>query len=130
MHGIQNDGQLGVQNGKDVFFNDVPEPLSDLAAAELKNQSRHSAETPCGPPAWSDAVYNGRRAYVTCTLDKAIPPAAQEVMIQQSGVHWDVETFDTGHAPFLSQPKKLSDWTVNEISKFDATESIELVTIS
>ena len=41
-------------------------------------------------------------------------------MIMQSKVQWDFETFKTGHAPFLSQPEMLSDWTVREVSKFQA----------
>ena len=122
MHEIQNDGQLGVQGAKDVFFHDVPEPLSSESVTELRNQSRNSAETPCGAPAWSDAVFNGRRAFVMCTLDRAIPPAAQQALIDQSGVQWDIVKFQTGHTPFLSEPKKLSDWTVNEISKFEAAD--------
>ena len=48
-------------------------------------------------------------------------------MVQQSKVQWDVETFKTGHAPFLSQPKMLSDWTVIEISKFEAADSAGVV---
>ena len=43
---LQHDGQPGVQDGKDVFFLDVPEPLSSLATAEPRSQSRRSAETP------------------------------------------------------------------------------------
>lgn len=112
------------------FTSDVPELLSDLAVAELKNQSRYSAETPCGPPAWSDAVFDGRRAYAHTTLDNAIPPAGQEFMIQQSGVQWDVEEFDTGHAPFLSQPQRFSAWTINEISMFELAGSSKGVATS
>ena len=51
-------------------------------------------------------------------------------MLQQSGVQWDIETFDSGHAPFLSQPKQLSAWTVSEISKFEAAESKNVVATS
>lgn len=120
-YNFQDDDQLGVQNAKEVFFNDVPQKLANLAVKNLRLQSRHSAETPCGAPAWSDTFYDGRRAYVLCTQDLAIPPAAQESMMQQSGVKWDVVPFNAGHAPFLSQPEQLSSWTVNEISKFAAS---------
>ena len=115
---IQSDGQLLVRDARENLFNDVPGVLADLAVAALKPQSRYSAETPCGPPAWSDAIYDRRRAYVLCNLDKAVPPIAQEMMIKHSGVQWDVETFNTGHAPFLSQPKRLSAWTIAELAKF------------
>ncbi|KAG6999258.1 hypothetical protein G7Y79_00036g072140 [Physcia stellaris] len=79
-----SDGQLGVRNGNEMFYNDVTGPLADFAVAELRNQSRRTAETPCGPPAWSDWVYDARRAFVHCTLDNAIPLAAQDAMLQQS----------------------------------------------
>ncbi|KAL8732135.1 MAG: hypothetical protein Q9181_004050 [Wetmoreana brouardii] len=118
-----SDGQLGVRNAKEVFYNGVPDALADFAVRHLKLQARASAETLCGPPAWADAAYNGRRAFVLCTLDNAIPLAAQEAMIQQSGVQWDLVSFKTGHAPFLSQPKELSTWTIAEISKFNAIDN-------
>lgn len=116
---------MGVSNAAENFFNGVPKPLSSIAVGELRNQSRYSAITPCGPPAWSDAVYDGRRAYVLTTLDKAIPPVAQEFMLQQSEAHWDVIPFDTGHAPFMSQPKHLSTWTIAEIAKFDTADGVQ-----
>lgn len=115
---MQGDGQLGVKGAGEIFYNDVPAQLSNLAVTELEHQARRSAETACGAPAWADAVFDGRRAYALCTLDKAIPLAGQNFMIQQSGVHWDVQSFNAGHVPFLSQPEALSAWTIAEISKF------------
>ena len=58
-----------------------------------------------------------------CTLDNAIPPFVQELMMKQSGVQWDVQAFDTGHSPFLSQPEELTAWTIGEISKFRGTDT-------
>lgn len=84
--------------------------------------------TPCGAPALSDTFYTGRRAYVLCTLDNAIPPLAQEAMIVQSDVKWDVQAFDTGHSPFLSQPDRLTLWTISEVSKFMANNADSLHT--
>ena len=46
--------------------------------------------------------------------------------MRQSGVQWDVQAFDTGHSPFLSQPDKLTAWTINEVSKFRATDTDSL----
>lgn len=47
-------------------------------------------------------------------------------MLQQSEVHWDTVAFDTGHAPFLSQPEHLSTWTIAEIAKFGAAEGVQV----
>ncbi|KAL9003526.1 MAG: hypothetical protein Q9188_003612 [Gyalolechia gomerana] len=121
---LQNNGQLGVRDPKQWFFHDVPDRYSDFAAAQLKNQSRYSAETPCGAPAWFDTAYNGRRSFARCALDRAIPPVAQDLMVQQSGVQWNVENFHSGHAPFLSQPKRLSDWVVSQVARWDTGNEI------
>ena len=52
-------------------------------------------------------------------------------MMQQSGVQWDVQAFDTGHSPFLSQPDELTAWTINEVSKFATdTDSVNATTIA
>lgn len=102
------------------MYNDVPEALAKVAIAELRNQSRHSAETPCGPPAWADDAYDNRRAYAHTTLDNAIVPAAQDAMLQQTGVQWTVQNFATSHSPFLSQPKQLTTWTIDVIAGFQA----------
>ena len=83
---FQNNGQLGVLNPKEVFYGDVPEAVAELAMSEIRNQSQNSLETPSGPPAWSDTVYNNRRAYSHTLLDEGIPTIAQEIMLQQSGV--------------------------------------------
>ncbi|KAK3171654.1 hypothetical protein OEA41_003738 [Lepraria neglecta] len=112
------DGQLGVRNAKNIFYNDVSPQLASQAIIRLKNQSQNALETPSGPPAWSDSFYNGRRAYVVCTEDQAVPPIGQQLMIQHSGVKWDVANIPTGHSPFLSQPGSLAAYIVAEVVKF------------
>ena len=60
----------------------------------------------------------------------AIPPMGQDFMLQQSGVSWEIQTFDTGHAPFLSQPRGLSAWTDSQIARFHAREGLDDVATS
>lgn len=124
---MQNDGQLSVRDAAEIFYNDVPTGLRNAAVAELLPQARRSAETVCGAPAWADAIFDGRRAYVLCALDKAIPMAGQNHMIQQSGVEWDLKTLYTGHAPFLSRPEELSAWTIAEVLKFQGLQGPDVV---
>ncbi|KAI4244337.1 MAG: hypothetical protein L6R40_003063 [Gallowayella cf. fulva] len=120
-------GQLSVKNPKEVFYNGVPDSLANRAVHDLRDQARNSAVTPCGPPAWSNPFYNGRRAFVRCTLDNAIPPFAQDAMLQNSGVQWEIQDFATGHAPFLSQPRRLAMWTDRTIEKFQAVRNEDTV---
>ncbi|KAL8747120.1 MAG: hypothetical protein Q9190_000943 [Brigantiaea leucoxantha] len=111
-------GQMGVKDAKEVFYNDVPDAIAIQAVNNLRDQARSTAFTPCGAPAWSDLYYNGRRAFARLTLDNVIPVQGQDAMLQASGVRWDVQTFTTGHVPFLSQPRQLASWTNRQIIKF------------
>ncbi|KAL9583413.1 MAG: hypothetical protein Q9212_002720 [Teloschistes hypoglaucus] len=127
---LKPNGQMGVTNAKEVFYNDVPDAVASPAIANLRDQARSTAFTPCGPPAWADDFYNGRRAYVHTTLDNAIPTFAQDAMLQGSGVQWDTHSFNTGHCPFLSQPKQLSMWTDRQIAKFKSVRVNGRVAVS
>lgn len=111
---------MSVKDPKEVFYNGVPGPIADWAVNNLRDQAQLTAFTPCGSPAWAEPFYNGRRAFARTSLDKAIPPFAQDAMLQASGVEWDVHTFAAGHAPFLSQTRQLSAWTKGQIHKFQA----------
>ncbi|KAL6721258.1 hypothetical protein ACLMJK_000360 [Lecanora helva] len=117
---VQSNGQLGVQNARDVFYNDVPDHIAAAAVAEIRNQSRNSLESPSGPPAWADSVFNGRRSYLHTLQDHGIPPIGQNAMLQASGVSWDITSFNTSHSPYLSEPYQVRAWIVREIAKFRA----------
>ncbi|KAL8747697.1 MAG: hypothetical protein Q9190_000438 [Brigantiaea leucoxantha] len=47
-------GQMGVKNAREVFYNDVPDAIAIQAVNNLRDQARSTAFTPCGAPAWSD----------------------------------------------------------------------------
>lgn len=76
--------------------------------------------TPSGPPAWADAVFDGRRAYIKCGQDNAIPLFVQNIMTDMSGVSWEELLLeDASHSPFLTHQEailkfvdgKASEWT-------------------
>lgn len=77
-------------------------------------------ETGSPPTAWPDSVYDGRRAYIKCGQDKAIPVFAQDMMVKFSGVSWhELLLEDAGHSPFLTHTEAVAkfvdelanDWT-------------------
>ena len=119
----QGDGQLGVQNPKEIFYNDVDPSLAPTAINELRNQSQNSFETPSGPPAWSEPYYDGRRAYLLYTKDNAIPPIGQEIMISNSKVPWDVHHIAASHSLFLSQSSVVASCIECEIANFQSVVS-------
>lgn len=117
---IQDDGQIVTTNAKDIFYGDVPGPVADQAVAMLQLQSRLSFETKCPPTAWPQAIYNGRRSYLLCTEDQAIPFIGQQMMLKYSGVEWNTTEFKTSHSPFLSRPQETADWLEEQVGIFVA----------
>lgn len=57
---------------------------------------------------WNDKVYDGRRAYIRCLQDKALPIGIQDHLISRSEVEWVVKSLDSSHSPFLSMPGELT----------------------
>ena len=96
----------------------MPTALAQQAISLLRPQSRASLSTPSGPPAWADAVYDGRRAYWLSLDDQAIPSAAQEGMLLRSAVRWDIKRYPSGHSPFLSYPEALSAWMAQVVDSW------------
>lgn len=101
-------GYLDVSDPAAVFYNDVSKPSSAEACAGLRPHSMNALMSPSPPSAWADPEYAGRRAYIRCAQDRAIPVLAQDLMVQQSGVEWVVKGLDTSHSPFLSRPAELA----------------------
>ncbi|KAI3400783.1 hypothetical protein diail_1992 [Diaporthe ilicicola] len=60
------------------------------------------AKTPT--PAWADAAFDGRRAYIRTLNDWCNPVFVQDMWRERTNVHWDVAELKAGHMPFISQP--------------------------
>jgi hypothetical protein len=63
-------------------------------------------------PAWAHSSFDGRRVYIRCGDDHGMPRVAQDAVVAESGVTWDIHHFNTSHSPFLSQPAQLADTIV------------------
>ncbi|KAH6893378.1 Alpha/beta hydrolase fold-1 [Thelonectria olida] len=110
-------GQITVDKPEEVFYNGIDSGLADVAVKGLKKQAHTSFITPSGPPAWKDEVFNGRRAYIKCQKDRAIPYIAQNMVTSLSGLEWHELDLDSSHSPFLThgdQMLKFIDERVEE----------------
>ncbi|KAF2791431.1 alpha/beta-hydrolase [Melanomma pulvis-pyrius CBS 109.77] len=110
--------QLTVSNPKDVFYNDVNDALAKAAISQILPQSEPALSSPSGPPAWPDAVYNQKRAYIQTLLDHTIPFAAQDAMVTYSGVTWDTIQLNSSHSPFLSHTKEVADYIIGRAKNY------------
>lgn len=75
-------------------------------------------ETKSTAPAWADPGFDGRRAYVRTSDDRCNPAFVQDLWRERTGVHCDVAELETGHMPFVSQPKELAVEIVKFIESF------------
>ncbi|KAF4551475.1 Hypothetical protein D9617_13g099750 [Elsinoe fawcettii] len=79
---------------------DVEPEVAKELIDQVMPQSLKSFESPAGRPVWVEPEMEGRLGYIKCLRDKALPPAAQEGLIQMTERKWHVVEIDTGHSPF------------------------------
>ena len=98
---------LTVSSANSVFYGDVPEPLASQSASDLLPHCKSALMTPCGVSAWTEPPYKDCCAYIRCMDDAALHVSDQDVMLQATGVSWNVQSLECSHSPFLSCPADL-----------------------
>lgn len=95
-----------------TFFNDcAPE-----VAASLLPRFRPQPTAPVLAPAtWSDGFRALPKTYIHCTRDRAVSSQLQLLMASRAGVR-DVQTLDSGHEPFISQPDRLTQLLLRAVA--------------
>ena len=71
---------------------------------------------PLATAGYTDPLYRGRLAYVKTMKDNAFAPEEQEKMVAESGVEWIVREIETGHSPFVVEPKLLAEILVEVVN--------------
>jgi pimeloyl-ACP methyl ester carboxylesterase len=97
-----HDNHIDANHPARVFYGDCPQHQARWAARQLTHQSVSSIRTPVTDPAWRYLP----TAYLLCTRDRAIHPAAQAVMSARCD---QVHRLRSDHSPMLSQPDALAD---------------------
>jgi pimeloyl-ACP methyl ester carboxylesterase len=85
----------------DTFLQDCPEVAAD-AAAHLARQSVSVVGQPVGAAAWQQVP----STYLVCAQDRGTPATVQREFARRAGT---VVELDTGHHPFLAQPRAVAD---------------------
>ncbi|KAH8165505.1 hypothetical protein CIB48_g2743 [Xylaria polymorpha] len=101
-----------IEPAMEILYNDC-EPDAELDGF-MKPHALRAFETKPSAPAWKDEGFDGRRLYIRTIKDQCNPASLQDMWIEKSGVKWDIIDFETGHMPFVSQPRKLAE----QVSKF------------
>ncbi|KAI4179299.1 MAG: hypothetical protein L6R41_007921 [Letrouitia leprolyta] len=101
-----------------TFYPDVPEDLARKASLDVLDHSLGIFHVPSGPVYYGTKHYDRRKVYIHTSKDETLPPFAQDLYTEKSGVEWDVKRIETGHSPFLSQPERLSEMVVDVVRGF------------
>jgi hypothetical protein len=100
------------------FFADAPAELASAAVAELRPSAALSTESPCPASGIADPAVDGKRVYIMCMNDLAVPQPVQELVLKGSGLEWKVVKIESGHCPMVSQPAALAKVLVDVAEEF------------
>lgn len=109
-------GLVSPGRSEEIFYNDCTEEQQEKFKGLLK---------PISPNVFEEQViqYEAYKevssSYLICTLDAAIPAAAQEAMATQAGIP-HIERLEASHSPFLSKPKELAAFLKRAADKAQA----------
>ncbi|OBT62652.1 hypothetical protein VE03_07530 [Pseudogymnoascus sp. 23342-1-I1] len=92
-----------------VFYADVPTPLAATLEASLLPHSMAAFGSAAPAPAWAEAAFAGKIAFLKCLADAALPASLQDLFISKSGVQWLVTEVETSHSPWASKPEEVAE---------------------
>lgn len=104
----------------ETLYNDADMSIKADMEAGMKPHALAAFETPATAPAWSEPVFDGRRAYLK-TMDDHCNPVefAQQPWLLGCGVDWiEVELAGSSHCPFITRPKEVVDCCVPIFKKW------------
>ncbi|KAF3021636.1 hypothetical protein E8E14_014132 [Neopestalotiopsis sp. 37M] len=111
-------GLAVIEPAMDVLYNDLDPSLEPELAPNMQPHALHAFESKPSAPAWADAAFDGRRAYIRTLDDNCNPYFLQNIWLEKSKVQWDVVDFKSGHMPFESRPEALAEEIVKFVDKF------------
>ena len=100
-----------------LYGDSEPELKSALEAAMIPHALK-AFETPSTAPAWAEAAFDGRRAFIRTIDDQCNPLFLQNMWLENSGVEWDTVDMKTSHCPFISLPKETAAIAVELMKKW------------
>lgn len=104
----------------DVLYNDCDPSRTAELTGSMVPHAYSAFETKSTAPAWADAAFDGRRAYIRTLDDCCNPSFVQDIWLERTNVQWKVIDFKTGHMPFISQPEALAAEAVKLVQGFAA----------
>jgi pimeloyl-ACP methyl ester carboxylesterase len=90
---------------KDMFYNRLPEDEAEQYFQLLLTHSMGAFKTTVN---FIPVDITTKKTYIVCEKDKALPAEFQKQLIEQTP-GFRVETMNSGHSPFLTQPNECAE---------------------
>ena len=104
-----------------TFAGDVDLTLVKDLETSIKPHSNLAFTSPQPHPAWDDADFKGRLAFIVTTEDRAVPKDAQYGMMAASQQEWIVKEMACSHCgPFLNRIEETVGVLQDVIGRFSA----------
>ncbi|KAL8900436.1 MAG: hypothetical protein Q9192_001068 [Flavoplaca navasiana] len=113
-----SEGMTIISPAIETLFHDVDHETAARLAATLLPHAALAFESPAPPQAWAETAYDGKRAFLRCMEDHALPTAVQDMFIQRSGVMWDVKDVDSGHEAHVGHLKEVCEAVIGFAGSF------------
>ncbi|ETS80442.1 hypothetical protein PFICI_07971 [Pestalotiopsis fici W106-1] len=117
--GKPDKGLAIIEPAMDILYNDLDPGLELKLSQNMQPHALHAFESKPSAPAWADAAFDGKRAYIRTLDDNCNPYVLQNMWIEKSKVEWEIVDFKSGHMPFESRPEELAGEIVKLINKFE-----------
>jgi len=104
-HVIAEDGTSTITDGASRFYNGLSDEDAKYWASKLTSLSFGAAASPLTYEAWKYIP----SAYIVCLQDKSVPLKQIRQKVKEAGIESVLE-IDTGHAPYLVQPKTVAEF--------------------
>jgi hypothetical protein len=102
----------------ETLYGDVDGQRKGEMEAAMIPHALAAFETPATAPAWKEAAFDGRRAYIRTLEDQCNPLFVQDLWIEKSGVEWETVDMRSGHCPFISQPHEVVEVCMRIVEKW------------
>ena len=90
------------------MYNDLDPETAGIMEKALLPHAYTTFSSPTPPSAWAETALEGRRAFLKCTQDRALPPFLQDMFLESSGVQWLIRDLNASHGAFVSKPQEVA----------------------
>ncbi|KAL8990204.1 MAG: hypothetical protein Q9177_001079 [Variospora cf. flavescens] len=116
-----SEGMVIISPAIETLFNDVDRDTASRLVALLLPHANLAFESPAPKQAWTEPAYQGKRAFLRCTQDQALPSAVQDMFVQRSGLDLIVKDVDAGHEPHISRPSEVCEAVIGFAASFQGS---------